>query len=62
MKEIANRVSRSAGRAAPDEEISVMLNSIKERDAVSVALVAGTGLRIGEALAVRINTHLADTL
>ena len=25
-----------------------MLNSIKERDAVSVALVAGTGLRIGE--------------
>jgi integrase len=30
-----------------------MLNSIKERGAVLVALVAGTGLRIGEALAVR---------
>lgn len=36
-----------------EAEISAMLNSMKERDAVLVALVAGTGLRIGEALAVR---------
>lgn len=36
-----------------ETEISAMLNSMKERDAVLLALVAGTGLRIGEALAVR---------
>jgi len=34
-------------------EITDLLNSLKKRDAVLVALVAGTGLRIGEALAVR---------
>jgi integrase len=34
-------------------EVSGLLNSLKERYAVWVALVAGTGLRIGEALAVR---------
>ena len=34
-------------------EITELLSSLKERDAVLVALVAGTGLRIGEALAVR---------
>jgi integrase len=34
-------------------EITELLGSLKERDAVLVALVAGTGLRIGEALAVR---------
>ncbi len=34
-------------------EISAMLSMLKGRDAVLVALVAGTGLRIGEALAVR---------
>jgi integrase len=33
-------------------EVSGLLNSLKERYAVWVALVAGTGLRIGEALAV----------
>ena len=36
-----------------EAEISGLLNSLKERYAVLVALVAGTGLRIGEALAVR---------
>src|ERR1700720_1864357 len=36
-----------------DAEISAMLGTLKGRDAVLVALVAGTGLRIGEALAVR---------
>ena len=36
-----------------EAEISALLNSVKERYAVLVALVAGTGLRIGEALAVR---------
>jgi len=36
-----------------DAEISAMLSTLKGRDAVLVALVAGTGLRIGEALAVR---------
>ena len=35
-----------------EAEISGLLNSLKERYAVLVALVAGTGLRIGEALAV----------
>jgi integrase len=34
-------------------EIPELLNSLKSRYAVLVALVAGTGLRIGEALAVR---------
>ena len=33
--------------------ISAMLSALKGRNAVLVALVAGTGLRIGEALAVR---------
>jgi integrase len=36
-----------------EAEISALLNRVKERYAVLVALVAGTGLRIGEALAVR---------
>jgi integrase len=36
-----------------EAEVSGLLNSLKERYAVLVALVAGTGLRIGEALAVR---------
>jgi integrase len=36
-----------------DAAISAMLSMLKGRDAVLVALVAGTGLRIGEALAVR---------
>ena len=36
-----------------EAEISAMLTTLKGRDAVLVALVAGTGLRIGEALAVR---------
>src|SRR5437660_3145345 len=36
-----------------EAEISAMLTTLKERDAVLVALVAGTGLRIGEALAMR---------
>lgn len=35
------------------DEITELLSSLRERDAVLVALVAGTGLRIGEALAVR---------
>ena len=34
-------------------EISAVINSVKERYVVLFALVAGTGLRIGEALAVR---------
>ena len=34
-------------------EVSAILGMLKGRDAVLVALVAGTGLRIGEALAVR---------
>jgi integrase len=36
-----------------EAEVSGLLNSLKERYAVLVALLAGTGLRIGEALAVR---------
>jgi integrase len=36
-----------------EAEVSALLNSMKGRYAVLVALVAGTGLRIGEALAVR---------
>lgn len=36
-----------------EAEISAMLTTLKGRDAVLVALVAGTGLRIGEALAIR---------
>ena len=36
-----------------EAEISALLNSAKARYVVLVALVAGTGLRIGEALAVR---------
>jgi integrase len=36
-----------------EAEVSGLLNSLNERYAVLVALVAGTGLRIGEALAVR---------
>jgi integrase len=36
-----------------EAEISAMLTTLKARDAVLVALVAGTGLRIGEALAIR---------
>ena len=34
-------------------EISALLKNVKEHYAVLVTLVAGTGLRIGEALAVR---------
>ena len=34
-------------------EVSAILGMLKGRDAVLAALVAGTGLRIGEALAVR---------
>ena len=36
-----------------EAEISAMLTTLKGRDAVLVALVAGTGIRIGEALAIR---------
>ena len=36
-----------------ETEISALLKSVNERYAVLVALVAGTGLRIGEALALR---------
>ena len=36
-----------------ETEISALLKNVKERYAVLVALVAGTGLRIGEALALR---------
>jgi integrase len=36
-----------------EAEISAMVTTLKGRDAVLVALVAGTGLRIGEALAIR---------
>jgi integrase len=36
-----------------EAEISAMLTALKGRDAVLVVLVAGTGLRIGEALAIR---------
>jgi integrase len=36
-----------------EAEVSGLLNSLNERYAVLVALVAGTGLRIAEALAVR---------
>jgi integrase len=36
-----------------DTEISALLKNVNERYAVLVALVAGTGLRIGEALALR---------
>ena len=36
-----------------EAEISAMLATLKGRDAALVALVAGTGLRIGEALAIR---------
>jgi integrase len=36
-----------------EAEISALLNGVKERYAVLVALVAGTGLRMGEALAGR---------
>jgi integrase len=36
-----------------EAEISAMLTTLKGRDAALVALVAGTGLRIGEALAIR---------
>ena len=36
-----------------EAEISAMLTTLKGRDAILVALVAGTGLRIGEALAIR---------
>ncbi len=44
-----------------EAEVSGLLNSLKERYAVLVALVAGTGLRIGEALAfaLRILTRIA---
>ena len=47
IKEKQNRPTIS------EAEISALLNSVKERYAVLVALVAGTGLQIGEALAVR---------
>src|SRR5260370_34818711 len=36
-----------------EAEISAMLTTLKGRDPVLEALVAGTGLRIGEALAIR---------
>src|SRR5260370_34533815 len=36
-----------------EAEISAMLTTLKGRDAVVVALVAGTGLRSGAALAIR---------
>jgi integrase len=41
-------------------EVSALLNSMKGRYAVLVALVAGTGLRIGEALAVRTEDFDSD--
>jgi integrase len=41
-------------------EITELLSSLKERDALLVALVAGTGLRIGEALAVRTEDFHSD--
>jgi len=47
IKEKQNRPTINA------QEISALLKCVKARYAVSVALVAGTGLRIGEALAVR---------
>src|SRR3989449_10246124 len=43
-----------------EAEISGLLKSLKERYAVLVALVAGTGLRIGEALAVRTEDFYPD--
>ena len=43
-----------------EAEISVLLNSMKAGYAVLVALVAGTGLRIGEALAVRTEDFYPD--
>lgn len=42
------------------DEIIELLSSLRERDAVLVALVAGTGLRIGEALAVRTDDFHTD--
>jgi integrase len=47
IKENQNRPTINAA------EISALLNTVKAGYAVLVALVAGTGLRIGEALAVR---------
>ena len=47
IKENQNRPTINAA------EISALLKCVKGRYAVLVALVAGTGLRIGEALAVR---------
>ena len=47
IKEKQNRPTIKA------EEISALLKNVKERYAVLVALVAGTGLRLGEAPAVR---------
>jgi hypothetical protein len=41
-------------------EISALLKNVKEHYAVLVALVAGTGLRIGEALAVRTEDFAPD--
>jgi integrase len=43
-----------------EREISALLKNVKEYYAVLVALVAGTGLRIGEALAVRTEDFAPD--
>jgi integrase len=43
-----------------EREISALLKNVKEHYAVLVALVAGTGLRIGEALAVRTEDFAPD--
>jgi integrase len=43
-----------------EREISELLKNVKEHHAVLVALVAGTGLRIGEALAVRTEDFAPD--
>ena len=43
-----------------EREISTLLKNVKEHYAVLVALVAGTGLRIGEALAVRTEDFYPD--
>ena len=47
-------------RTVTEAEISDLLKSLKERYAVLVALVAGTGLRIGEALVVRTEDFYPD--
>jgi len=54
IKEKQNRPTINEG------EISALLKNVKEHYAVLVALVAGTGLRIGEALAVRTEDFAPD--